>query len=156
MEPECSLPHSQHPATCPYPQPNQSSPCLPIPSWRSIIILSSHLLLGLASGLFPSGLLTTTLYAPLLFLIRATCSAHRNDFYLITQIISRDQYRSWCSSLCSLLHCRVISFLLGPKCLPQHPIVQFLPQCERPSFIPIQNNRQNYISYILIVINTTH
>ena len=115
MEPECLLPHSQQPSTCPYPQPNQSSPCLPIPSWRSILILSSHLLLGLASGLFPSGLLTTTLYAPLLFLIRATCPAHRNVFYLITQVITRDQYRSWCSSVCSRLHCRVISFLLGPS-----------------------------------------
>ena len=27
MEPECSLPHSQVTATCPYPQPAQSSPC---------------------------------------------------------------------------------------------------------------------------------
>jgi hypothetical protein len=25
MEPECSLPHSQQPATCPYPEPYQSS-----------------------------------------------------------------------------------------------------------------------------------
>jgi hypothetical protein len=29
MEPECSLPHSQQPATCPYPEPDQSSPCPP-------------------------------------------------------------------------------------------------------------------------------
>ena len=27
MEPEGSLPHSQEPATCPYPKPDQSSPC---------------------------------------------------------------------------------------------------------------------------------
>jgi hypothetical protein len=27
MEPEGSLPHSQVPATCPYPEPDQSSPC---------------------------------------------------------------------------------------------------------------------------------
>jgi hypothetical protein len=31
MEPEGSLPHSQAPANCPYPEPDQSSPCLPIP-----------------------------------------------------------------------------------------------------------------------------
>jgi hypothetical protein len=31
MEPEGSLPHSQEPATCPYPEPYQSSPCPPIP-----------------------------------------------------------------------------------------------------------------------------
>jgi len=27
MEPEGSLPHSQVPASCPYPDPDQSSPC---------------------------------------------------------------------------------------------------------------------------------
>jgi hypothetical protein len=30
MEPEGSLPHSQVPDTCPYPQPDQSSPYLHI------------------------------------------------------------------------------------------------------------------------------
>jgi hypothetical protein len=41
MEPESSLPHSQAPATCPYPEPAQSSPNTPIPSpeW-SVLILS--------------------------------------------------------------------------------------------------------------------
>ena len=33
-------------------------------SWRSILILSTHLCLGLPSGLFPSGFPTKTLYAP--------------------------------------------------------------------------------------------
>jgi hypothetical protein len=31
MEPEGSLPRSREPATCPYPEPYQSSPCPPIP-----------------------------------------------------------------------------------------------------------------------------
>jgi hypothetical protein len=31
MEPEGLLPHSQEPATCPHPEPDESSPCLPIP-----------------------------------------------------------------------------------------------------------------------------
>ena len=37
------------------------SPQTPPTSWRSILILSSHLCLGLPNGLFPSGFLTRTL-----------------------------------------------------------------------------------------------
>ena len=50
-----------------YPHPN---------SWRSIIILSTHLRLGLPSGLFPSGFPTKTLYTHLSSPICATCPAH--------------------------------------------------------------------------------
>ena len=45
----------------------QSIPPHPI-SWRSILILSSHLRMGLPSGLFPLGLYTKTLYIYLSFL----------------------------------------------------------------------------------------
>ena len=62
MEPEGSLPHSQASATCPYPGPTQSSPHPT--SWRSILILSTHLRLGLPSDRFPSGFPTKTLYTP--------------------------------------------------------------------------------------------
>jgi hypothetical protein len=50
MDPDCSLPHSKVPAICPYPEPEQPSPYPNPISWRSILILSSHLHLSLPSG----------------------------------------------------------------------------------------------------------
>ena len=55
----------------------------PLPtSWRSILILSTHLHLGLPSGLLPSGFPTTTLYTPLLTHTRHMPSpSHSSRFY---------------------------------------------------------------------------
>ena len=60
MGTECSLPHSQVSANCPWAISIQSSP--PKSNlWTSILILSCHLFLGLLSGLSPSGFLTSVL-----------------------------------------------------------------------------------------------
>ena len=62
MEPEISFPHSQVPATS-----ARSIQSMPLHSttWRSIVLFSTHLRLGLPSGLFPSGFPTKTMYAPI-------------------------------------------------------------------------------------------
>jgi hypothetical protein len=67
---------------------------------------------------------------------------------LITRTVLGDEYRSVSSSLCSFIHYPVISSLLGPNIL-KHPQARILPQRERPSFTPIQIDRQNLSSLYL-------
>jgi hypothetical protein len=83
------------------------SPCPHPISWRSVLILSSYLQLGLPSGLFLSGL-----------------PARHILLGFITKIVFGEQYRSFSSSLCSFLHSSVTSSLLRPNYSPQHPILK--------------------------------
>jgi hypothetical protein len=77
MEAEGSLPHSQELSTCPYPEPDQSSPQHPNPiSTRYILILFIHPRLDLPGSLFHSGFRTNNLYPVLYSTIRATCPAN--------------------------------------------------------------------------------
>jgi len=72
--------------------------------WRSILILSTHLRLGFPSGLFPYGFPTKTLYTPLSSPIRATCLADLIFLDFITRAVLGEEYKSFSSSLCNLLH----------------------------------------------------
>ena len=115
MESQGSLPHSQVFATCPCPEPDQSSPLLHPTSWSSILILSSHLSLGLPRGLFLSVFPTKTLYtSPLPYM----CYMPRPSLLVLTiRIIFGEEYRLLTSPLCSFLHSSVTSSLLVPHIL---------------------------------------
>jgi hypothetical protein len=75
---------------------SQIDPIHTIPSYlRSILILSTHLRLGLPSNLFPSGFRTDILYVLFFSHIRATCPAHLILLDLIILIILGEEYKLW-------------------------------------------------------------
>ena len=86
-------------------------------SWISILILSTHQRLGLPSGLLPSSFPSKRLYTSLSSPIRATCPAHLILLDFINRTILGEEYKSFSSSLCNLLHSPVTSSLLGPNIL---------------------------------------
>ena len=91
FEPEGSLPHSQVPATCSYPEPARSSPYPHFLKIHLNIFLPSTP--GSPKWLFPSVFPTKTLYSPLLSPIRAKCPAHLILLVLITRTIFGEEYR---------------------------------------------------------------
>jgi hypothetical protein len=65
-------------------------------TWRTKYTAQYHVMnamLGLPSGLFPSGTPTKTLYTPFPCLIRAECLAHLIHLDLKTQIMFGEEYR---------------------------------------------------------------
>ena len=114
MEPECSLPHSQVPSSCPYPKPARSSPHPHILLHLNIILPSTPWSPKWSRSLrFPHQNLAHT--SPFLHTCHMPCPSHFLDF--ITRTILREQYRSLSSSLCNFLYSPVTPSLLGPNIL---------------------------------------
>jgi len=86
-------------------------------SLTSILILSSHLCLGLPSGFYPSGFPIKILYSFLISPMRATCSAHLIHFDIVTLIIFVIANKLWSCFLCNPLHPPATFSLLGPNIL---------------------------------------
>ena len=154
MEPEGSLPHSQRPPPVPVlgqPNPVHIPTSHLLESHPNIIHPSTPRSPQWSLSLrFPHQDPTSPLSSP----ICATCPARLILLDFITRKILGEEYRSFSSSLCNLLHSHVTSSLLGPNILLNTIFSNtlsflLLPQYQRPSFTPIQNNRQNYSSIYL-------
>jgi len=151
MEPGGSLLHSQAPATRHYPKADKFRPYPHPISWRSNLILSTHLRVALQTGLslflslrFPHQSPIYTSLAPHNCHVPRPYHSrfdHPNNIWWWIQIMKL--LVMWSSSL----SCYLVP--LRQKYVPQHPLPEhhqprFLPECERPSLTRIQNYIQNY------------
>jgi hypothetical protein len=110
-EPDGSLPYSQEPTTAPYPEPTESNLhhlAYLAMSHPDYIVTSVPQSL---SGLFSMDLPTKTLHTFLSSPTCATCTDHLNVLDLICLMISVDEYKLQCSSLCNFLHSPITSSL---------------------------------------------
>ena len=102
MEPEGSLSYLPVPATCPFPESDQSSLCplLPLPE-------------DLPSGSFPQ----ISSPKPCIHLCCLPYVLHTPPIPFFSILSQTKEYRSLSSLLCSFLHSPVPSSLLGPNIL---------------------------------------
>jgi len=125
----------------------QSTSSHPTSLWYSLI-LSFYLNLGLTSGLFTSHA-SEALVCILCCTLRATCTAHLILFDFITSVIFDQENKSCSSSTCNspaycyLLHYSILGQIIIFSLSPYSQTPATVPQCDRPSRKPTQNNRQN-------------
>jgi len=114
MEPEGSLLLSQMTATCPFPEPDQTSPCPPTHFLKihlNIILSSTP-----GSSKWPLSFSFPYQNSVYTFPLPLTCYIPRTSLLnLITWTIFGEEYRSFSSSLCSFLHSPVTSSHLDPN-----------------------------------------
>ena len=114
MEPKSSLVHSQLPATCPYPELPQS---IPYPT-SHFLEINLHIIPPSTPGSpqrCPSFRQPHQNYVHAPSQILVICPTYSIILDFITHTILGEEYRSLSSSLCSFLHSRVTSSLLGPN-----------------------------------------
>ena len=96
------LTHKRPPPVSILGQPNPVH--IPTSYHLEILILSTHLRLGLPSGLFPSGFPTKTPYNPLSSPIRATCPTHLILLEFITHTILGEEYFALIQTILNIIY----------------------------------------------------
>ena len=157
MKPEGSLPSAQVPVTCPYSQPDQSSPSPPPAPQYNFLHIHLHIKLPSIPGSYKWFLSLSFLQQNPVWTssLLHTCHMprpshsswfdHPNNIWWGVQIIKL-LLMQFPPLACYL-------FLRKTKHSPLHPILKhpqptFLPHCERPCFTPIQNNNQNRLPWL--------
>jgi len=120
-------------------------------SQRSILILCSHLLPRLPTGLL--GFPIKILYALLIFPLRATCPTHLIFPYLITLIIFGEAYKLWNCPILILLQPSATSSLLGQSTLC-FSVIKWLLQIKSnwPMFIPKKRWKELWMLELVVYI----
>ena len=138
MEPEGSSPRWQDPTTCPCSEPDQLILCphTPLPE-RSILILFSHLRLGLPSDNFLPRFPTKTLYTPLPYVLHAPPIS----YYTIRTISHNSPIYVWVF--------QVISFFLPH--FPTNPCMHLSHTC----YMPLPSHIIQSGLYLIILPSTS-